>query len=49
MIRCEDGSRVIFPSRRSYDEYARMFCCGHWQNCTLARSLLDQYEIGDRR
>ena len=45
-IRCECGSCVILPDRRSACEHAKTFCASAqgWRNCPTARALESYYE-----
>lgn len=44
-IHCE-GGRMHMQDLESYRRYVRTYCdnSGGWENCTMARSLMDYYD-----
>ena len=47
VVHCEFGSRLVFPSKKSFQAYVNLYCAGDYRTCGLARLLTKYYEERD--
>jgi len=46
-VRCEDGSRVVFPSMGACKRWLRKYCADPkgWEQCTISQMMTEQIEL----
>lgn len=49
-IRCEGGSCVLLPDRKTACQYAATYCASYdWRQCSIAKSLNDKYAREEKK
>lgn len=43
-VKCEGGTLLVFPDKRTETEHLDLFCCDKWKECSVAIFLNKYYE-----